>query len=209
MKIKKISILFLLVFGMGIINSRGQSNEHLVRTLLKKNWDRVTNYAGIGPEDSLFIVNVGKSSPTALYLNESLSAILLNDGYKKVFLKGESKAQNGIQIENHLLKFSIRYSSLKNGILRKKKFIRLGDLRQYYQVIDLSSGRLLWSGELRAVQRDTLLQREVRTLQKSEVLFLRGETVKKYSRPGHILQIAFLLSVSIAVMVLFYSIRTT
>ena len=198
------ALIILMFWGI----SSGQSNEQLAKWLVKENWRQLENNVEIAKTDSLVFVRMDESSPVGLYFFSSLNTILLQEGFKNIFL-GNRSHRNGIRIESYLKSLSIQYVPIKAGLFRKKKYRRIAELKQMFRVVNAGNAKLLWSGDLESVKQDTLLKKRVFELQKNQLLFLQGKIKKGKNPIFTYLRLGFLTGVSIAVVVLFFSVRTT
>jgi len=199
-------ILVLIPFVGGSV--WGQTNEELAENLVKENWYQLKNRVKLNKSDSLLLVQAGESTPMARYFFSSLNSIVQKDGFKAIFWSN-ARLTNGYRIESYLKSFSIHYVPMKTGFLRQKKFLRMGRLVQNIQVVNLRDKRVLWSGDLASAKQDTLTQNQVSDYQKTQISFLRGEMERTEGAFRMYLKLGFLAGVSIAVIVLFFSIRTT
>ncbi len=188
--------------------SSGQNNEDLAKDLVKNNWIQLESSVKISKVDSLVLVQAGESSPRARYFFSSLNSVLLKDGFKNIFLN-DKEVKNGFKIETYLKKFSIRYFPIKRGLFKQKKFRRIEELIQNIQVVNIADGKILWSGDLTSVKRDTLTQTKVLQFRKNQISFMRGAIEQTEGKWGRYLKLSFLAAISVAVIVLFFSVRTT
>ena len=208
--LRLLRILFLMLLLIPFLGGRasGQTNEKLAEDLVKNNWNQLKNLIKISKNDSLVLIQSGEPSPMARYFFSSLNSVLQKEGFKNIFWKN-AKLKNGLRIESYLKNFSIHYFPIITGLFKQKKFLRIGELIQNIQVVNISNGRVLWSGDLASAKKDTLTQKNILEFQKSPISFLRGEMERTERTFRTYLELSFLAGVSIAVIVLFFSIRTT
>jgi len=199
------------ILGMALLfwkPSFGQNNEEMAEELVKNNWYQLENIVRISKTDSLVLVHAGEDSPRARYFFSTLNSVLVKNGFKNIFLN-DKKIKNGLRIEIYLKKFSIQYFPIKKRFFKRKKACRTEQLVQNIQVVNMADGKMLWNGDLTSAKRDTLTQTKVLQFQKNQLSFMRGEMERTEGKLSTYLKLSFLSAISIAVIALFFSVRTT
>ncbi len=201
-------LLVSLVMGLSeILWASTPSNEAFLKKVAVQNWLKLERRVPALKTTSVAIVAADSTNPIGRLVAAHFREIVFRRNKQPVFARAEASSQWLMQ--TWVTQLTLDFTPLKTRWLHSKKWVRQAALENRFEIVDQKTQKLIWSGTLSSMLTDTLTNSGMISVRANSPSFLQGTLVEKKSSLWKAMQIAFLVGISVAIVEMFYTIRTS